>query len=221
MSEQVQEPTYENVAEPDASEVKIQALVARPFKVDSNELSTNFYWVSKGGFNFQTTVRGNPTTAEIQAHIDTVKTIAHTVVQVGGQPKSVGQQPQVAAQAAPAPAPTNGNAPAPAPVAPVAPTQVAGPLTFVAVKMTVEPKPDGKARVSFFEAGHKFPDLYSTRKAEEWAITLSACGAWTAAHFAVANEFTLTPPHRVTYHLSEKTNKAGKPYKDLDRIDLA
>jgi len=135
--------------------------------------------------------------------------------------------------ASPAPAPTNGGrasgtiespAPAPAtPAAPAAPAQPSGPLTLQAVRMKVEPQPGDKAKLSFFDndPGHKYPEIVATRPVDKWVLFLSACGAWTADHFKTPGEYNLVPAYKLTYHLSEKTNTKGNPYRDLDRADPA
>ena len=135
-----------------------------------------------------------------------------------------------ARQAAPPPATSavqaaqevgKGNA-APAPVAPqaapVAPAQ-SGPLTMSIVKLSMLPKPDGKCQVSFFESGHKFPDIYSTKKVEDWVKFMAPTGGWTAEHFAAVAEYDVAVV--VTYTLSEKLNTKGNRYKDLASVKLA
>ena len=207
---QTQEVTYENINTDAPNELD------RPFTVRHEELSCNFYWTSKAGYSLQTTIRGNPTTAEIHAHLEAVVETVRAVIKLGGSPKG-GQ-----AQASPAPMPTNGSAaPPPLPAAPAAKPQ-AGPLVIFAAKLEVTPK-DGKAEVKFYDSdpSHKFPVLSGTKTAEAWAMLLSGCGGWTVGHFAEAKTFLLAPQYKVTYHLSEKLNSKGNPYKDIDRIDLA
>ena len=88
---QTQEVTYENINTDAPNELD------RPFTVRHEELSCNFYWTSKAGYSLQTTIRGNPTTAEIHAHLEAVVETVRAVIKLGGSPKG-GQ-----AQASPAP----------------------------------------------------------------------------------------------------------------------
>jgi len=221
-----QEPTYEDVAETD--------VLARPFRTDPNELSTNFYWVSKAGYNLQTTIRGNPTETEIHAHLEAVVAAAKSVVRLGGQAKAVGQQPQATARAAPsapgvplptpAPEPANGRyvaAPAPDGAVPAATAMAAGaPLIMIVFKMEVTPMAD-RVRVNFYAAGHKWPDIGAVKSVEQWLVLLGGCGPWQVDHFKVSTVYELARPYRITYHLSEKLNYEGNPYKDIDQVDLA
>lgn len=111
-----------------------------------------------------------------------------------------------------------GTLPPPTPVAPSggAVAGANGILEMHVSKMQVEPQADGKVKVSFFEPGHRFPDIYSTRLATQWVKDLSATGAWTTEHLQTAGEYPVS--FKIAYTLSQKLNTKGNPYKDIASI---
>ncbi len=125
----------------------------------------------------------------------------------------------------PAPSLTPPPATAPAPVA--APTTVPAAtaptnghvLVINSVRMDVVPKADGKAELQFFEAGHKYADLYITRKLPELLTLIAKTGDWTLAHLQAASSYQTAM--LVEYTLSDKLNQKGKPYKDVQAVKPA
>ena len=119
--------------------------------------------------------------------------------------------------AKPQAAPTNGGSPIakPAPKAQAA-AGSSGSSKAVqelhVIKVEITPKPDSKAEIKFFTAGHKFPDLYATRTTAQWVEDLN----WEESIFGAAAEYS--EKLLVGYTLSDKLNTAGKPYKDIAYI---
>lgn len=197
----------------------------------TEEASSNFLWTfgAQEVFHVQTTVRGAMEPEQIVAHLASVKNTMKAIVTLGGHAKGIGQQAQPAqAATAPTPAPVAAAAAPPAPATVPAPTSGGTPpsngngiLTLLATRLEVTPRADGKVDAKFYEAGHKYPDLYMTRTATEIAGALAANGggAWTPEHFATAASYDVKL--NVAYRLSEKLNKNGKPYKDILDIRAA
>jgi hypothetical protein len=177
--------------------------------------SDNFYYVDRYGFNHQMTVRA----ATGKELLTRVEFMTKFLSENGRTPKPVGQQPPATFKGEGEPTGNGGahlppapGAPPPVP-APGAPAPVKG-ETFQAVKMEVTPKPDGKAELKFYAAGHRYPDLTSTQTVERLLQYLAATGdAWTAEHLATAQTFDVS--YAVAWEPSEKLNSAGKPYKNL------
>ena len=194
-------------------------------KLPEAPASLNFYAVTQKGWNLQFTLRDTDELALMKRFAQLTTWLEERHV----SPKAVGQQPAAVA----APAPTNGGAeqrtqpppapmgvpaPAPAPAPGAAPVAKGG--TFQAVKMEVTPKPDGKAELKFYAAGHRYPDLTSTQSIDRLLQYLAHTGdAWTVQHLSVANTFDIS--YAVTFEFSEKLNSAGKPYKNLVDIEAA
>jgi hypothetical protein len=78
---------------------------SKPVTIDNPEqASTNFYWkylTETGEFNLQTTIRGILAFEQIQAHINSELAAVAYVVQLGGQAKQVGKQPEKPAEPLP------------------------------------------------------------------------------------------------------------------------
>lgn len=81
-----------------------------------------------------------------------------------------------------------------------------------AVKMEIVPLPEGKVTIKWYEAGHQFPDLTSTRPVEKAIELLMPTGGWMASHLAIPGTFQVR--HRIEW-ANGKLNKNGKPYKDI------
>lgn len=202
-----------------------------PIECKADELSTNFYYTfgKHETFNAQMTVRGNPGLDEINAHLAAAIDAMKLVVDAGGHAKPVGYQ--AAGHSAPAPATSpaqaaqevgKGNiAPAPIAPAPAAPQTggVKAVQTLTAVKMSVAPEAGGKVKVAFYEAGHQYPDIYSTRPVAYWIALLAPTGAWAPEHFSAVAEFGVAVV--VSYTLSDKLNSKGNAYKDIVGVKLA
>jgi hypothetical protein len=93
-------------AEPEAP----AAASVEPITVDTEQCSTNLFFTWASGakpeeiFNLQFTVRGNPTAAQIRAHMRSVKNACGAVLELGGHAQSgrqSGRGSQPAASAAP------------------------------------------------------------------------------------------------------------------------
>ena len=207
-----------------------------PLYVQPDMASTNFYWTfgKSETFNLQTTFRGNPQAVEIEAHLAAVKSALVHIVEMGGHAKPVGQQ---ASYQTPKPTPqlrpadnTAANLEAagravPKPDAEPKPATTNGEkqiLKLAVSKVEIVPKPDGKAELKFYGAGHKYPDLYATRSIAVWAEEIG----WDVSAFAAAITYDTTdvgksPTMEVGYTLSDKLNTKGNPYKDIDYIKMA
>lgn len=215
----------------DLAEQMKQEEMPPPIECKPEELSTNFYYTfgKHETFNAQMTVRGNPGLDEINAHLTAAIDAMKLVIDAGGH--ATGRK-QGDTHAAPPPVTTpaqaaqevgKGNAapPAPTTAAPTVP-QAGGAKaiqTLAAVKMSVAPEAGGKVKVGFYESGHQYPDIYSTRPVDYWIKLLAPTGAWTAEHFAAVAEFGMSVV--VSYTLSDKTNSKGNRYKDIVSVKLA
>jgi hypothetical protein len=199
-------------------------------EVPEEQASTNFFWTlgHTEVFNLQTTLRGNLTEEQIEAHFAMVKWALSHVVTAGGHAKQVGGSPQAVttvtagdgkqalASPTPAAAPSPG-APPPTP-APTTPSQGKVNL-LIATKMEVEPRADGKVNIKLYGSGHQFPDITKACAPEQAVSLFAETGAWTVAHFAGAATYNVNVA--VDYVLSEKLNKAGNPYKNIISIKAA
>lgn len=103
----------------------------------------------------------------------------------------------------------------PAPAVPATPTM----QTIRAVKLQVEPRPDGKVNLNFFEAGHQYADIKATKTPSDAAILLQPLGGWTPQHFAAAAEYAISAV--IDWKPSENLNKNGKPYKNIVTVSPA
>lgn len=83
---------------------------------------------------------------------------------------------------------------------------------FKADKVVIEPKPDGKVRVNFWQTGRKYADLYGTKSADKWADLFG----WDESAFSEPETYGVSV--EVGYTLSDKTNDKGNPYKDIEYI---
>lgn len=206
MDNQIQTMIPSTVPQPDDDE-------PMPLYVHTEAASTNFYWTfgKIETFSLQTTFRGNLQDVEIEAHLAAVKSALVHIVEMGGHAKPVGQQAQASQ---PAPQQTAKAPPTPPVKQPAA--QQNGPkeiheLKFV--KVEVVPKPDGKSELRFYEAGHKYPDIYATRATEKWIDELG----WDETAFVSA---AYDAKGVAGYVLSDKLNTKGNPYKDIEYIKL-
>lgn len=203
---------------------------SKDIQVGTEEASTNFYWTfgTTEVFSIQTTIRGNPTPAEIDAHLaSAIRGMArvtglggHAKVQSGGKVESAAMPQTTPTQAAI----ETGKAVAP-PVS-AKPTTSNAPLAGKAVsevistKIEVLPKPDGKCEVKFYDddPNHKYAAIYGTKPVTTWAAMLG----WQPDAFSVPATYTSTSegPIRLTigYTLSDKLNSKGNPYKDIQYI---
>lgn len=135
--------------------------------------------------------------------------------------------PAVVAPAPVPPAPVQAPVP-PAPVqaAPVQAAPVPPPVnpppdvnTFVAVKMTVEPRTDGKSKISLFADGHQWADINLIFSPEQAVGTLGHLAPWTQEHFMTATTYDVK--YLVAWKNSTKLNSAGNPYKNLVSVTQA
>lgn len=112
-------------------------------------------------------------------------------------------------------------APAPVQAAPVPPPVNPPPdvNTFVAVKMTVEPRADGKSKISLFADGHQWADINLIFTPEQAVGTLGHLAPWTQEHFMTATTYDVK--YLVAWKNSTKLNSAGNPYKNLVSVTQA
>jgi hypothetical protein len=180
--------------------------------------SINFYFVDKDGFNYQMTLRDGD-----ELHLmKRVGLMKAWLTQHNCTPKAVGQQPAQASAPAPQPA---ASTPAPTTSAPPPPPPGNGgsqPQANVlnAVKMEVAPKPDGKAEVKFYAAGHQYADLYTTKAVGQIVDMLRETGNWQPEHFTTTAQ-TYQVNMNIWWKNSEKLNSRGNPYKDIVSIKPA
>ena len=111
----------------------------------------------------------------------------------------------------------------PAPVSPTTAPAASGttPETngvFNVVKMTVTPRADGKVKLDFYEANHKYPDIYSVKTPEAQVAMLANTGEWTPAHFAQVATYEVN--YKVQWRNSENKTSKGNFYKDIVGITL-
>jgi hypothetical protein len=127
------------------------------------------------------------------------------------------------ASSAPAVAPVSAPAVAPA-SAPVATTTAPAASVsetngvFNVVKMTVTPRADGKVKLDFYEANHKYPDIYSVKTPEAQVALLANTGEWTPAHFAQVATYDVS--YKVQWRNSENKTSKGNFYKDIIGITI-
>lgn len=120
-----------------------------------------------------------------------------------------------------APAPNASTAPAPAaPASGPAPSQqgiVPNNNTGVifAERMEVVPMADGKTTLKWYEKGHQFPDIMTTKSNEKIMNLLMGTGeGWAAEHIRLASSYQVK--HEIQWRYSEKNrNRNGNPYKDI------
>lgn len=89
---------------------------------------------------------------------------------------------------------------------------------FHAVKMSVTPRTDGKSKVDFFEAGHKYPDISAVMSPEQLASMMQIVGGWTPEHFKQMGTYEVK--YAIQWRNSTTLNKNGKPYKNIVGIAL-
>jgi hypothetical protein len=108
----------------------------------------------------------------------------------------------------------------PAPAVPGAtnPATQSAVQTIRAVKLQIEPRPDGKVNLNFFEAGHQYADIRATKTPAEAVALLRPIGAFELSHM-VASEYAINAV--IDWSPSTNKNKNGKPYKNIVTIALA
>lgn len=182
-------------------------------RLDPEEASTNFFWIYGTGphtYKLQTTVRGLPDLHLLDEHIRTTIATMNIVNQAGGKAT------EVATSAAPAQTATIPGVPGQS--APQATQPTEG--TFIAARMTVTIRPDGKAQVGFFGANDQFARCSMVNVPEAIANALAKCGAWTPQYFATAQNYQGLN-YKITWKNSDRMNSKGNPYKNIVSIDPA
>jgi hypothetical protein len=162
---------------------------------------------------------------EMAAHVDVAIKTMKMILDKGGLPKYSSTPAQTGAvpaetPAAGTPAPTAGNGtPPPAGGTPAGGETATG-GTFVASRMTVTPRTDGKIDVGFFQGDDKYPLTRIIGNLQQVLARLDHCGnAWTQAHFEKVGAYNVK--YKVAFVLSEKMNKAGNPYKNITDVSPA
>ncbi len=124
---------------------------------------------------------------------------------------------QAPAQAAQKPA----GSPPPAAQPAVEPTYepVDGGGIFNAVKMVCTPRNDGKTKLDFFEAGHRYPDISCVLTPEQLAEMLKLTGGWLPSHFQQLGTYEPIA-YKITWKNSARMNQLGKPYKNIVSVTL-
>jgi hypothetical protein len=202
-------------------EIPVSELLSAPPPAES-PFSLNWRMVDGAGCEVQVTMRAG-VNRQVMTEVMRERKQFLEAAQLAGWTFTAASKP------APVAAPSNGaSAPVawtpPAPAGPVAANVAGGGFaskpreSFVAVKMDVTPRADGKLNVNFYAAGHQYPDMYVTKTPAEMVAALAKCGAWTLAeHFSGPGSYDL-PGYVIEYTLSDKKNSKGNPYKDLADI---
>jgi len=186
----------------------------------------------KGGqvIQFNLTCRGNTGTEAIDQIMAAIRyageryklSVDRPDVSVAA-PERLPEHPATLAAQQAQPAPVAQPAPAPASAAPASPANVttytapgAG-NTIHAVRLEVVPNASGKVTLRWYEAGHNYPDITTTRTVEKAAELLASTGEdWKPEHMRMVQQFTVR--HVIRWRASEKMNTQGKPYKDIVSI---
>jgi hypothetical protein len=161
-----------------------------------------------------------------------IRPAQHKLVQAyrqGQQPEQPHKTAQVTDEAAAPKAPATPAAPAAGaakPNVPVSPTAPGGSQSiykfFVAARMEVQPKADGKVVVQFYDdnPNHKFPELKATWSMERAKNLLGPTkDRWDETTLKQAGIYNVS--YRVWWKNSDKLNTAGNPFKDVVKVELS
>lgn len=96
--------------------------------------------------------------------------------------------------------------------------EASGMSVINAVLMTTTPRADGKCKVDFYEANHRYPDIACVMSPDQLVKMLEKVAPWTPAHFTVAKTYDVN--YKVTWQNSTKMNQYGRPYKNIVSVDL-
>lgn len=88
---------------------------------------------------------------------------------------------------------------------------------FVATKLGIEPRTDGRSYFKFYGSGHKFPDLSAVLAPDQAVKMMAHLAQWTPEHFMKAVEYDVK--YRVGWKNSETLNSKGNPYKNIVAIE--
>lgn len=149
------------------------------------------------------------------------------------QPEPASQPPAPAGTPAPTPGaiPPTGTPPpagAPAPTGTPAPSPTQEPVyepidqgtgEFIAVKMSVLPRDDGKTKLDFYAQGHQYADVSAVMLPEQLVQFMQYTGAWTPEHFKKAGHYEVN--YLIRWRNSDRVNRNGKPYKNIYEIRQA
>jgi hypothetical protein len=209
------EAEYEDMA--DAMEPLAPRYDAPP---PESPFSLTFRMLDASGCEVQATIRAGVTVETVAEVMKVRKQFVESAQRAGW---TFTGKPQPAPTAAPATTPAaNGAWVPPAPTGPVAQNVAGGGFatqerqTFVAVKMTVTPRADGKTEVGWFEAGHQWADVRAVKTPQDFVGLLARTGGWTLEHFTKVGEYGVQ--HLVEWVPSANLNKSGKPYKNLVNV---
>lgn len=184
--------------------------------LSTDEASTNFFWTYGKGeycYKLQTTVRGLPDLHKLQEHISTVVSTLSIVNQSGGKATETVTSPVPAPTTAPSALPP----PTTQPTSPTPTTENEG--VFIATKLAVTIRPDGKTQVGLYGTGDKYARCVVINTSEAVANAFAKCGAWQPQHFAGPATYNVNI--KVSWRNSEKLNANGKPYKNVTSLDPA
>jgi hypothetical protein len=92
---------------------------------------------------------------------------------------------------------------------------------FQSAVLEVEPRQDGKSKVSFYGADIKppmndFPYVTNVYKTETWAKKFEGIAPFTPAHFSVPARYSIVCDVEVRY--GDKRNQAGNLYRNISAI---
>ena len=176
--------------EKDAQATPAQALL----ECKADELSTNFYWIfgKHEMFNIQTTIRGNPTVDEINAHIAAAINGMKLAINAGGHAKQVGYH----GKANSAPPETSaveaaievGKAILPPPSAAPSGGGNVTPCAMIEVGTAYK---SGKLQLKFHCDGMEHP-LTFTKEVADMVKLLAPIGGYTPAHLTVGKKYSVS-----------------------------
>ena len=175
--------------------------------------------VTKRGARINITARAETPVSALDSLVEAVE---YAISKYGMKAKVV-PMPQNAPKSAPVPAgKTSPPAPAPSTVPPPAPAvpdeygEENEMNELRAVRMVVEPRADGKIKLTFYAENHKYPDLYAVRTIEGAVKMLSEVGAWQTEHLSKPADYSID--YIVNWVYSDKLNSKGNPYKNIVSI---
>lgn len=105
-------------------------------------------------------------------------------------------------------------APADRPVSPPA-----GSSVIYATQLEIAPRPDGKVKLGWFAAGHRFPDISKVTTVEAATDLLLSTGeAWRSTDLTKAGMFNVR--HAITWHPGKPKAQGHGNYQDIDSVSV-
>ena len=85
---------------------------------------------------------------------------------------------------------------------------------MVCEQMDVLPQPDGRVKIEFYQAGHRYADIQGVLPVDGWTKILNDIDVNLAAAGKYSGKF------EITWKASSKTNSKGVPYKNITNVRL-